>query len=119
MLGAKSNNTAGRGDGCASECSVPQYPSKVSRAGPEAITRFRHCPVIIRQVHSDEAGLRSGWEGSLCVSVLAWINGAHGQAEKVQKAAMSMRSLIISLYPPESNVLGQPGTLTKLQSSKM
>lgn len=95
-----------------------QYPSKMSRAGPEAVTRFRHCPVIIRQVHSDEVGLRSGQEGSLWVSVLAWINGAHGQAETVQKAAMSMRSHI-SIYPPESDVLGRPGTLTKLQSSKV
>lgn len=74
--------------------------------------------MIISQVCSNEAGLRSDQEGSLWVSVLAWINGAHDQVKTVLKAAMSMRSHIISLYQPESNVLEQPDTLTKLQSSK-
>lgn len=58
--GAESSNMAGRGDDCASKGSVLKYPS---RAGPEAVTGFRHCPVIIRQVYSDETGARSGWEG--------------------------------------------------------
>lgn len=117
-LGAESRDRAGRGSGCAREGSALQCPSKVSRAGPEAVIRFRQCPAITRQVRSDEARLRSGWEGGLWVGVLARITRAHGQAETAQKAAVSMRSRIASFYPPESNVLGWPGTLTKLQSSK-
>lgn len=35
-------------------------------------SRVKYCPAVTRQVHRDEAGLRPGQTGSLCVRVCPW-----------------------------------------------
>lgn len=51
------------------------------RAGLVTVTRVRHCPVINRQVHGDECGVRPSWEvvhGSGSGSMRAMARHGHG-----------------------------------------